>query len=387
MAGSLEKRGEDTYRLRVSQGTDGNGKRIQHRKTIKAKSKREAEKELAKFITEIEAGTFIESPKKTFKEFAEFWLDSFARKNLKQSTVYGYEQMLINRIFPTIGHIPIEKLKPLHLQQFYSNLQDNGIRMDGKPGGLSNQTIKHHHNCISAILQDALEWDVLAQNVAHKVTPPKVAQKEADFYTEEEAIEILNALAKEDFKYATLYTLAFTTGLRKGELLGLEWSHIDFIAKELHIKQTSLYNPKAGIYTDIPKSRTSIRSLSISDSELLLLRKLKISQDKQKELQQELWIEHNRLFTQWNGKPMHPSTVNSEFKKFLRKNQFPVKSFHTTRHTNITLLLANNVDIKTVIHRAGHADGIMTINKYGHALKSKDRDAAIKLENIFLKEV
>lgn len=383
MAGSIEKRGENTYRLRVSAGTDSKGKRIIHRKTITAKSKRAAEKELAKFVAEIDTGNYIENPKKTFKEFSLFWLDTYARKTLKKSTVHGYEQMLNNRIFPAIGHIPIEKLKPLHLQQFYSNLQENGVRQDGKPGGLSHQTIKHHHNCISAILQDAMDWDVIPQNVASRVKTPKVEQKEAAFYSEEEAAKIIKQLAKEDYKYATLFTLAFMTGLRKSELLGLEWSHIDFENQEIHVKQTSMYRSGVGIYTDVPKSKTSKRVISISNTEVSLLLNLKEHQEQQKDIHAGLWEDHNRLFTQWNGKPMHPGSVNNQFKKFLKKNNFPIKSFHTTRHTNITLLLANNIDVKTVIQRAGHADGVMTINRYGHALKAKDREASNKLESIF----
>ena len=385
MAGSIEKRGKDTFRLKVSAGFGQNGKRIIHRRTIKTNSKRQAEKELAKFVAEVKAGKVLESSKKTFKQFAEYWIEKYAEGNLKKSTLYGYKQMLNNRINPAIGHVKIEKIKQVHLVQFYYNLQENGIRKDGKTGGLSAQTIKHHHNCISSILQSAVEWEIIPQNVANKVKPPKVTQKEADFYTEAEVTEILKALSNEPLKYNALFTLAFMTGLRKGELLGLEWSNIDFDNKMIHVRQTSLYRPgkEYGVYTDTPKSNSSKRSISISNLDLELLNRLKIEQENQKEKLMDLWEDHNRLFTQWNGKPMHPSTVNNQLKKFLKKNGLPIKSFHTARHTNITLLLANNVDLKTVIQRAGHSDGLMTINKYAHALKTKDREAANKLEKYF----
>lgn len=192
---------------------------------------------------------------------------------------------------------------------------------------------------------------------------------------------------QEPIKYQTLFTLALSTGLRKGELLGLEWSHIDFEEREIHVKQTSIYRPgkEYGVYTESPKSRSSKRTLSISDLEISLLTQLFSEQERQIERLGAERKNHNRLFTQWNGKPMHPSTANSHFRKFLKKNDIPVKSFHTTRHTNITLLLANNVDLKTVIQRAGHTDGLMTLNRYAHALKIKDREASEKIQKLFFK--
>ncbi|WP_017756794.1 tyrosine-type recombinase/integrase [Calidifontibacillus oryziterrae] len=380
MAGNIDQRGKDSYRLTVSGGYDSNGKRIYHRKTIKATSPRAAEKELAKFVAEVENGQYITATKQTFEEFSKFWLVTYARKNLRISTVHGYEQMLNTRILQAIGHIPLEKLKPIHLQSFYSNLQENGIRLDGKPGGLSARTVKHYHNCISSILQSAVEWQLIRSNAANNVKTPKIEDNEADYYTEEEVKEILACLANEDVKYYVLYSLAITTGLRKGELLGLEWDHIDFEKKELTVKQTSMYRHGVGIYKDVPKTKKSMRTLSLSDTEIKLLKHLKEVQTRMKEEVGDLWVEHNRLFTQWNGMPMHPNTPNNMLKKFLKKYGFPTKSFHSLRHTNITILLANNIDFKTVISRAGHSDGIMTINRYAHALKSKDVSASNLLE-------
>jgi integrase len=380
LAGNIDQRGKDSYRLTVSGGYDSSGKRIYHRKTIKAKSPRAAEKELAKFVADIERGLYIEPTKQTFRAFTELWLETYAKKTLKISTVHGYEQMLSTRIFKAIGHIPLEKLKPIHLQSFYSNLSENGIRLDGKPGGLSARTINHYHNCISTILQSAVEWQLISSNAANNVKTPKIEETEADFYTEEEVKEILARLASEDAKYYVLYSLAITTGLRKGELLGLEWDHIDFEKKELTVKQTSMYRHGVGIYRDVPKTKKSMRTLSLSETEIKLLKHLKEVQTRMKEEVGDLWVEHNRLFTQWNGIPMHPNTPNNMLKKFLEKHGFSTKSFHSLRHTNITLLLANNIDFKTVISRAGHSDGIMTINRYAHALKSKDVSASNLLE-------
>lgn len=376
MAGHFEKRGKESYRLVYSNGRDSNGNRIRHTKTIKAKSDRQADKALTLFVAEVEKGEYIEPSNQTFKEFGLFWLDKYARNNLKISTIAGYEEMLEDRIFPAIGHIPIEKLSAMHLQIFYSNLQEDGIRKDGKAGGLSASTIRNHHTCISAILRDAKKWRVIPSNVALDADPPKIEEKEMEYYCEEEVKHILNILKEEAFKFYILITLAITTGLRKSELLGLEWDAIDFENNELTVKKTIIYRPRYGVYEDTTKSKASKRSISISDVEVKLLTKYKAFQNKQRMELGEVWENHNKIFTQWNGKPMHPSTVYNGYAKILTKHNIPNKSFHSLRHSNITLLLAKNVDIMTVIHRAGHEDGTMILNRYGHALKSQDRKAS-----------
>jgi len=383
MAGHIEKRGKESYRLVVSNGCDSEGNRIRHYRTIKAKSEKAARKVLALFVAEIEKGEYIKPSKQTFKEFALFWIEKYARSHLKISTIAGYEDILEKRIFPAIGHIPIEKLNAMHLQMYYSNLQEDGIRNDGKEGGLSARTIRNHHNCISAILREAKKWKVIPSNVAEDADPPKIEEQEMDYYNEEEVKKILNVLKDENIKYYVLITLAITTGLRKSELLGLEWDAINFETNELMVIRTSLYQPGYGVYEDSPKSKSSKRALSISSVETKLLKNFQRMQREQKMKVGDLWEDHKRIFTQWNGKPMHPCTVYNSYVKILNKHNIPKKSFHSLRHSNITLLLAKNVDPMTVIHRAGHRDGQMIFTRYGHSLKSQDRKASNLIEDTF----
>ncbi len=157
MAGTIEQRGKDTWRLTFCKGWDAEGKIIRNRKNIKASSRREAEKELAKFITEVESNQFVKPTKMRLSEYIDFWLTNFGVSNLAPTTINLYKG-LFKRIILAMGHLPIDQIKPLRLIQFYKNLEEDGIREDGKPGGLSPQRILHHHRCISALLQDAVEW-------------------------------------------------------------------------------------------------------------------------------------------------------------------------------------------------------------------------------------
>ena len=132
MAGSLEKRGENSWRLIVSGGFDADGKRIKHTKTIKATSRREAEKELAKMIAEFEKGQYVNPSKLTFADFVKRWINDFAERDLAPKTLYRYQETLNSRILPAMGHLKVDQIKPVHLMEFYNNLHEDGIRLDGK---------------------------------------------------------------------------------------------------------------------------------------------------------------------------------------------------------------------------------------------------------------
>ncbi len=138
MTGSLEKRGKNSWRLVVSGGYDSNGKRLKHTRTITTNSKteagarKEAEKELAKFITGVESGQVVTTSKIKFSAFVERWMNDYAVKNLEPKTYARYKAMLDSRILPFFGHLRLEQIKPIHLIDFYNNLQENGIRLDKK---------------------------------------------------------------------------------------------------------------------------------------------------------------------------------------------------------------------------------------------------------------
>jgi len=182
VAGRIEERGKNSWRLVAYAGYDAGGKQIRKFKTVKAKSKPEAEKLLAIFIAEVEKGMFIEPTKLTFKDFSERWLRDYGEQNLAPKTLHRYKQLLETRIFPAMGHLKVEKITPVHLMDFYKNLTEDGIREDGKKGGLSERTILHHHRLISAIFNIAIQWQILSSNPASRVKPPRVPKKQIAAY-------------------------------------------------------------------------------------------------------------------------------------------------------------------------------------------------------------
>lgn len=382
MAGWVEKRGENTWRLNVPGGTGPDGKRKIFRKNVEAKSKREAEKLLDLFSAEVLKGQYVEPSKLTFKDFAERWLRDYAEPNLAPKTVFRYRQLLESRILPAMGHLKMEEIKPVHLLEFYKNLQEEGIRLDGKPGVLSEQTILHHHRLLSAIFNDAVEWQVIPSNPASRVKPPKVKRKRARYYEEEQVAVLLKALEKESLKHKTLVVLALSTGLRRGEIMGLEWPDVNFEEGTITVRQAAQYLPGKGTFEKDTKNETSERIIAVPESVAALLKEYRKEWLENRLKVGDLWQGSDRLFTTWDGRPGHAEWPSQWFAKFVRKHNLPPLSFHGLRHTSASLLISQGVHPKAISGRLGHSNISTTMDIYGHLLKSADREAADKLEGV-----
>ena len=393
MAGSIEKRGKNSYRLIVCHGFNLDGKPIRHTKTVHG-TKAQAKIELAKFVAEVEQGTVIEGKSITFKEFTEIWKRDYGSKELAPSTYRRYLGMLESRILPYLGHFRLDKIKPTDIMKFYDMLdKDTQIRRVKYNNGyrtlkpLSQKTILEHHRLIRAMLHRAVYWQLLFSNPCERVQPPKSKKPKRRYYDDEQCkvlLSNLNELSVDDIKYKTAITLTLFTGVRLGELMGLEWSDIDFRNGIVCINRSSQYLAKEGIFTKMPKTENSIREVGIPDFVVSLLEEYKLWYDNQKELCGELWIDSNRLFVQADGKPMHPSTISKWFVKFVEQIGLPVINFHGLRHTNATLLIAQNIEVPIVSARLGHAQLTTTLNFYVHPIIAHNKTAGFALENLLL---
>jgi integrase len=383
MAGTVLELGKSKYRLMVSGKYDGSGKRIRRSKTITAKSKREAEKELAKFVVEYEQGDVMEGDNMTLREFSKRWIEEYARQNLSPITVKGYERELDNRINPALGNIKLGSLMPMHLIRFYNSL-DTAKRLDGKEGKLSGRSKNNIHRIISSMLNDAMQWQLISYNPASRVQPPKQEKHKAKFYDEVQSVKMLACLEEEELKYKVAVYIAILTGMRRGEILGLEWKDIDYEKNEISIERTSVYAEGLGVFTKSTKTENSQRIVSFPNELVVILKKYYKQYLAQRLKCGELWKETDRLMIQWNGEPMFPSTLTQWFKKFLTKHELPIITFHQIRHTSATLLIKQGIDIATVAKRLGHSQNTTTLNFYTHAIQSEDRVAADKLGGLLM---
>ncbi len=418
--GQIEWRGANSCRLTVQAGVK-DGKQIRKRRTVQvtgrtdAERRKAAEKALAEFTVEIEKGMVIDGKKQTFKQFVETWLKEYAEVELEPKTLFRYKEILDSRILPSLGHIKIDQLRPNHIIEFENMLREDGIRKDGKPGGLSRRTILQHHRIMSSILNDAVQWQVIYSNPVARVKPPKIEKKQAACYDEDQMLDLLDAMELAPLKYRVMVDLAIGTGLRRGEIMGLEWPALDLDKCTLEVRQASQYLPGQGTFTKGPKNETSKRLIAVPASTIALLKKWKAQQNEQRLKVGDIWhtknkegIEENWVFTTWDGHRMHPDTISKWFPEFIKKvaihktcNGFmqkdycpncdkkvpedeiirlPKLNFHGTRHTSATLLIGEGTDIREVAGRLGHSNISTTGDIYAHFLKKADQAAAEKMD-------
>ena len=393
MAGSIEKRGKNSYRLTVSEGFDLNGKPMIHRKTVHG-TKKDVEVELAKFVTEVQNGLIIDGKSLKFSEFTEIWKRDYGSKELAPSTYKRYCRMLETRLLPYFGHFYINKIRPTDIMKFYDLLEKDTqlVRKKGNNGSktkkpLSGKTILEHHRLLRAMLHKAVYWQLIVTNPAERVQPPKARKPKRRSYDDEQTkilLENLELLPNEDTKYKVAIILTVFTGVRLGELMGLEWQDVDFKNGIISINRSSQYLADMGVFTKVPKTESSIREIAIPEFIISLLEEYKLWYEEQKSIYNELWNDSNRLFVQADGKPMHPSTISKWFVKYVGQIGLPVINFHGLRHTNASLLVAQNIDIAVISARLGHAQISTTLDFYVHPLLSHNRKAGYALENLLL---
>lgn len=475
---TIQKRGENSYRLTVSCGYDNEGKQIRKTKTIDLshispkKQQAEAEKQFILFKEEIEGGLYLDASKVSFETFINKWLTDYAEPNLAPKTLHRYKEILNSRIIPTLGHIKLNKLQPTHLNEFYNNLRENGIRSDNKytskeniidilsqynisiddpiikevissrsilkiksheniipttamklseisgikisdlfnmveksNNTLSDRTVLHHHRLISTILTGAVQWGFIINNPADRVKAPKVEKKEARHFEEEQMEYIFLLLEDAPIKYRAMINLSLYSGMRMGELAGLDWSDMDLENKILKIKQSSQYLPGEGVFTKDTKNYSSHRVISLPNTVIALMREYKLWQNGEKANLDNLWDEKcTRIFTTRTGSPIFPSTPSKWFTKFIKKHNDKIMNddsikkedkekyiidevnFHGLRHTSASLLIAEGLDVVTVSKRLGHSKTSTTTDIYAHSSKKTDIEASNKLESLFNKK-
>lgn len=429
---SIRKRGS-TYQITVSNGYDVSGKKLTETATFTpdpGMTPKQQQKALETFVFEFEqkvkSGKVMKGEKITLKDFSDQWMKEYAAVHLEQTTVDHYRHQLDTKIIPALGHIKLTSIKPLHLQSFYNNLMEDGIRADKKAGGYSYSSIKKLHAIISSMLSTAVQWQLIESNPCDRVSPPKQSNKEQvlKHFTLEQAEAFLNAL---NMDYVTTYkahtrtddtgkkykvpeytetrgiptqfrvffNIAIFSGMRKGEILALTWDDINFSTGEVHINKSTAYT-NGKIITKDPKNITSNRTIKLPNTVIELIKQHKLEQMEYRLSIGDQWINDNLLFTQWNGKQMHPSTPYHTFKDIIHKynktvnkefEKLPEITLHGLRHTSATLLIADNIDIRTVSARLGHAQTSTTMNIYAHALKETDEKAANALEDMLIKKV
>ncbi|MDE5577883.1 MAG: site-specific integrase [Oscillospiraceae bacterium] len=365
---TIQKR-NGSYSIRVSCGYDTKGKQIIQSMTWKPSegmTPKQIEKELKRQSVLFEEACMkgFQSKAVKFETFCEEWFEDYAKTNLRNTT---YERLLQlrGRIYPVIGHIRMDKITPRQIQAFVNSLSKEGANeRTGKP--LAPKTIRHNLSLISDVFSYAVKMGVVAENPCSKVTIPKGEVKEKQIYTPAEVERFLTLLNYEPLKYRTFFYLMIYSGFRRGEMLGLEWKDVDFENNIISVRRTSNYTAKKGVYTDTTKTKRSQRTLKFPQFIMDMLKEYKEQQDAEALRLGDKWVETDRLYVKWDGRPMQNGTPYFWLGEFCEKHDLPFYGLHSFRHLFCSLLVNQGVDIVTVSGALGHSCVSTTSNVYCH---------------------
>ena len=408
------------------------------------KAEKEAHRLAALFEEKVRTGNVAEKKIK-FAAFAEKWFADYAEQQLRPRTTARYKTLMV-RINPAIGHIYLDMLRPGHLAEFYKELGEvqkatsyaiakdlktllkkQGITkkqlseisnvsettltsvIGGKnispdtaqkiadalqinikklfrpaswPEPLSGKTILQYHRLISSILQTAVYWQYIPANPAERVKPPKVKKEEAPYLDDKQAIRLLELMEDQPIQYRTAVAILLFTGMRRGELLGLNWNDVNFENMTIDIQRTLQYLPEKGTYIEDTKTISSRRVIKAATSAIEYLKEFQQWQRKEFFKLGINWNINNPIFLSINGTPMHPDTLTGWFREFIKTTDLPEIHIHSLRHTNATLLIANGVSLTTVAGNLGHSNSNTTTQVYAHAIQSAAAASAEMLDNL-----
>lgn len=387
---NITQKPNGTYLIRISCGRDiMTGKQILRGRIFKPSkpdlSQERFQKELNEFIEDFTDELRCERNRKKpenkiVSDFAKEYL-SIQKTSLSPTSYVLYERIIEQHILPMFGRMRLRDIKTYHVQDFIMRL-NSMPRSDGKPGHIAPQTVKRYTSVLRSMLTMAYKMYYMDDDVglSRRLTFPKERYQEVDVFTIEETKTILDAAKTEPINIRLLIELALFTGMRRGEIIGLKWSDINFDKQCLSVKR-SIYKLKSKKSVEKePKSHSSIRTIAIPNCLCETLKEYKKSQEEYS-LSLATWQNLEYVFTDKNGNVMNPQTPTKQFSKFLDRHNIRHLKFHCLRHTSATLLLSNGCDIKTISARLGHSS-IETTNIYVHMLKSVDKAAAITFDRI-----
>ena len=258
--------------------------------------------------------------------------------------------------------------------------------LDTKERTLSGKTVRGYHRLIHTVLDQAVKEGLVAVNVADRATPPKMEQKDVNYFQPEQVAAIREALEQEPVKWKTLVHLLLITGARRGEILGLKWDKVDFDNNQVYICNNILYSADVGIYEDTPKTERSKRYVSLPAETMQLLRQYRAWQNTERLRLGDYYRDQGFVFAQDTGGPMHPDSVTTWLSRFSKRHGLPHVNAHAFRHTMASMLYFNGVDSVSISKRLGHAQVSTTANIYAHVMEAADKKNADILADVFLKK-
>lgn len=356
---------------RISRGFDpktGKPKTV----TVTGKSQKEVREKIQSIAVELNEGTFVAPSKKTLGEWLDIWLAEY-QGSKKPLTIQNYKQAIKKHIRPTLGGVLLKSLTNLMIQRFYNSLTEGDHP-------LSPKSVKNVHGILHKALDQAVKAGELKTNPSDNCVLPKQIKPEIKPLEPEEITRFLQNLKGE--AYRNLFLVAFFTGMRQGELLGLSWDRVDFEQGVIEIRQ-QLQCIDGNYFLETPK-HDKVRLIAPAKLVMDALKKEKEAQGHNRKLLGDKWQnEWNLVFTDTFGKHLVRRTVDKHFKKILEKSGIEPHRFHDMRHTFAVSMLDAGEDLKSVQDNLGHATAAFTLSQYAHVSKKMRMESSERMNNYF----
>lgn len=315
----------------------------------------------------------------TVAEYLTQWLDTYTRSGtVKRSTSRVVAGHVHAHIVPHLGHIPIAKLTPAHVQRFYADLLSHGEVRHKSGRGVSPKTVRNIAGTLHKALKEGVRFGVLSRNAADGVTLPRWERRELQRWEPYQIGEFLRHRARHDDYLYAVWRLMFAIGLRRGEVCGLRWGDVDLLGKRVTVRSTRL-EMLGEVYEETPKSRAAKRTVTIDEDTVIALAELRNAQEQAARIIGG-WVSEF-VATDLDGKPIKPEALTRRFQSASKAAGLPVIRLHDVRHSSATLQLNEGVPVHVVSGRLGHSTPSTTLNVYAAFMPSADELAADVMGN------
>jgi integrase len=371
--GHIAKKG-NRYYVVIYEGPDPSSGKAHHRWHAAGGTRKEAERLLADLVKKSHDGDYRTPDRITLGQYLQDkWLPA-KKAQLRASTFDSYRRNIELHVVPAIGAVPLQKLMPEHLDTFYAELLTSG-RRNGNGGGLSVKTVRNMHTMLHKALADAARKGTILRNVAAVADPPRLSsalRPEMKVWDANQLRQFLQEISSHRL-YPAFYLLA-TTGMRRGEVLGLRWSDVDLDAHSISVSRALVivaYEPQL---SDV-KTGQGRRAIDLEPKTITVLRAWKKVQ-KEERMLTNVRPKTDSIFAHPDGSWINPDYFSQVFDRHVGKSTLPAIRLHDLRHTHASILLKQGVPLKVVSERLGHANPAFTLSVYQHLLPGMQADAA-----------
>src|SRR3954453_5022141 len=344
------------------------------RRHVSSKSRRVVVARVRELERKRDSGMISETSTPTVGWWLEHWLTTIAPRRVPQRTLESYESAVRKHLIPSIGRHRLDRLRPEHLDQLYTDLLDDGY---------SPASVLRHHRILSRALTVAVQRGHVPRNVAALVDPP--AQRPSELATPPAPAAARAALeAASTVRNSARWTVALALGLRQSEALALQWKDIDLLANTVTVRRSIHRVRGGGLIYEEPKTRRSQRTLALPMPLVAALHQHKTVQLGERMLAGSEWHDEDLVFAQANGRPIDKKTDYDDWTRLLQQAGVCHVRLHDGRHTAATLLLSENVHPRVVMELLGHSQMRTTMDIYSHVMPALAREAADRMGALLL---